>query len=131
MPLYHQANYSKSCIYANDGAEFGLIQQLIQSTLEGISKVVKLHGGYGWDGAAIALSTVQQTVPHLPHDFEEWDELCRSYGFEYVDGESQGRNEYHGTVCCRSVDHCDSLLTDSKSPRAYPGFAKRSRAMTG
>lgn len=36
----------------------------------------------------------QSITPHLERGFEEWEDTCRELGFEYVDFEAKGRNEF-------------------------------------
>ena len=38
----------------------------------------------------------QSTTPYLEKSFEEWEELCMEFGFEYVDAEAKGRNDFGG-----------------------------------
>lgn len=52
--------------------------------------------GYGWDGVCLAVAMPQSVTPHLPLGMEEGEELCRVAGFEYVEAEAKGRNEYGG-----------------------------------
>jgi hypothetical protein len=56
-------------------------------------------GGSGlWDGVCLAVGTRQSEKPGLGVGAEEWDEVCRAFGFEYVDAEARGRNEFGGGV---------------------------------
>lgn len=58
--------------------------------------------GYAWDGVCLAVAmpasntTVGSTPPTTATggDAEEWDERCRGFGFEYVDYEARGRNDF-------------------------------------
>ncbi|KAF2103883.1 hypothetical protein NA57DRAFT_70093 [Rhizodiscina lignyota] len=50
--------------------------------------------GYGGEVVRLAVAMPQSTTPYLEKDFEEWDEMCGEFGFEYVDFEAKGRNEY-------------------------------------
>ncbi|RAL59798.1 hypothetical protein DID88_000427 [Monilinia fructigena] len=50
--------------------------------------------GYTWDGVCLAVAMPQSTTPYLEKSFDEWEELCQEHGFEFVDFESKGRNEY-------------------------------------
>ena len=38
----------------------------------------------------------QAVTPHLELSFDEWEDICREFGFEFVDAEATGRNEYGG-----------------------------------
>jgi hypothetical protein len=68
----------------------------IKVLLENVAEVVKEGCGYSWDGVCLAVATPQSTTPYLEKSFDEWDELCTDLGFEFVDFESKGRNEYSG-----------------------------------
>jgi len=61
-----------------------------------VADVVKQGCGYGWDGVCLAVAMAQSVTPHLPLGMEEGEELCRGRGFEYVEAEAKGRNEYGG-----------------------------------
>ena len=49
-----------------------------------------------WDGAVLAVATPQSTTPHLQKTLEEWEGICSEHGFEYIDSEAKGRNEFGG-----------------------------------
>lgn len=65
-----------------------------QSTLKSISDVVDQNGGYGWEGVRLAVAMPQSTTPYLQKEYEEWDGMCGEHGFEYIDFEATGRNEF-------------------------------------
>lgn len=71
----------------------------IRASLASISTVfthaLDLHGGMlDWDGTFLAVAMPQSVTPCLEVTFDEWDDLAREYGAEYVDGEGRGRNEF-------------------------------------
>jgi len=66
----------------------------ITETLAAVQEVVQEHVGYEWDGVCIAVAMSQSKTPWLEKSFEEWEDLCREKGFEYVDSETKGRNEF-------------------------------------
>lgn len=68
----------------------------VKDLMEGVAEVVKEGCGLMWDGACLAVGMPQSTTPYLEKTFDEWEELCQEYGFEFVDFESKGRNEYSG-----------------------------------
>jgi hypothetical protein len=68
----------------------------VRILLENVAEVVKEGCGYSWDGVCLAVAMPQSTTPYLEKSFDEWEELCQEFGFEYVDFESKGRNEYAG-----------------------------------
>lgn len=68
----------------------------VKTLLENVSEVVKEGCGYSWDGVCLAIAMPQSTTPHLEKTFEEWDDFCQDFGFEFVDFEAKGRNEFSG-----------------------------------
>lgn len=68
----------------------------IKTLLENVSEVVKEGCGYSWDGVCLAVAMPQSSTPYLEKSFDEWEEICQDCGFEFVDFESKGRNEYSG-----------------------------------
>ncbi|KAH7419119.1 hypothetical protein BKA64DRAFT_6592 [Cadophora sp. MPI-SDFR-AT-0126] len=66
----------------------------VKDLMEGVAEVVKEGCGLMWDGVCLAVGMQQSTTPYLEKSFDEWEELCQEYGFEFVDFESKGRNEY-------------------------------------
>lgn len=67
-------------------------------TLKAVSEVIKKARGYSWDGVCLAVATHQSTVPYLDKDVDEWEDICRSFDFEYIDAEAKGRNDYGGML---------------------------------
>jgi len=72
--------------------ELGSVKEL----LENVAEVVKEGCGYGWDGVCLAVAMPQSRTPYLEKGFEEWEEICQEWGFEFVDFEGKGRNEFSG-----------------------------------
>ncbi|KAK0113204.1 hypothetical protein ONS95_014899 [Cadophora gregata] len=66
----------------------------VKNLMEGVAEVVKEGCGLMWDGVCLAVGMPQSTTPYLEKSFDEWEELCQEYGFEFVDFESKGRNQY-------------------------------------
>ena len=71
-------------------------QDSIKNTLSAIAKVIRSSQGDGWDGVLLATALPQSTTPKLQLTFDEWEDTCREHGFEYVDSEATGRNEFGG-----------------------------------
>lgn len=72
--------------------------QAFKILLESVAEVVKEGCGYTWDGVCLAVAMPQSTTPYLEKSFDEWEELCQEHGFEFIDFESKGRNEYSGKI---------------------------------
>ncbi|OCK93188.1 uncharacterized protein K441DRAFT_566639 [Cenococcum geophilum 1.58] len=67
---------------------------VIKQTLQAIADVVEKACGYSSDAVCLAVAMPQSTTPYLEKSFEEWEELCMEFGFEYVDAEAKGRNDF-------------------------------------
>jgi hypothetical protein len=65
-----------------------------KETMKAIQAVIEKATGYGWDGTLLAVGMPQSITPRLTMEFEEWDDICREYGFEYIDATAKGRNEF-------------------------------------
>jgi hypothetical protein len=72
--------------------------ETIKDTMKSIQSVIEKATGYGWDGTLLAAGMPQSTTPRLQMDFEEWDDICRVFGFEYIDTGAKGKNEYEEPV---------------------------------
>jgi hypothetical protein len=72
--------------------------EAVKGSLKAVSTVVKKGCGYSWDGICLAVGMAQSETPHLQMGFEEWEDMCREFQFEYVDSEAKGRNEFGGTL---------------------------------
>ena len=68
----------------------------VKEMLESVGEVVKEGCGMAWDGVCLAVAMPQSVAPSLDKSFDEWEELCQDFGFEFVDFENKGRNEYSG-----------------------------------
>lgn len=71
----------------------------VKDLLENVGEVIKEGCGMVWDGACLAVAMPQSVTPYLEKSFDDWEELCQQSGFEFVDFESKGRNEYSGEYC--------------------------------
>ncbi|KAG9240171.1 hypothetical protein BJ878DRAFT_430866 [Calycina marina] len=77
----------------------------VRELLTAVQNVVN-GSGYGWDGVCLAIAMPQSIVPALEMGAEEWDDLCTKYGFEFVDSEATGKNQYSGMMdilACENV----------------------------
>ncbi|KAI9820948.1 MAG: hypothetical protein M1832_003420 [Thelocarpon impressellum] len=66
----------------------------VKGCLRAVARVRDQGCGHSWDGACLAVALPQHQTPYLARSFEEWEDLAREWGFEYVDSESRGRNEF-------------------------------------
>lgn len=67
-----------------------------------MGEVVKEGCGMTWDGVCLAVGMPRGEVGGDEKirgmKEEEWEGLCQDWGFEWVDWEERGRNEYSGTL---------------------------------
>ena len=72
--------------------------QAVEETMKTIKEVIETHMGYDWDGVCLAVAMKQSVVPGLEKSSESWEDTCREYRFEFVDGEEKGKNEFGEVV---------------------------------
>lgn len=53
--------------------------------------------GGPWDGVCLAMRMPQTETPYLTVSHDQWEDKCRDHGFEFVDFEQKGKNEFGGT----------------------------------
>jgi hypothetical protein len=88
----------------SSGAEFEDIKALLTAVarvVEGCKELSSKEGNGEWDGVCLAVGLRRAVVPGLEVLEEEWEDICMERGFEFVDGEveGRGRNEFGG-MCC-------------------------------
>lgn len=66
----------------------------IKETLQAVAKVVETACGYSDDQVRLAVAMPQSTTPYLEKSADDWDDLCMEHGFEFVDSEAKGKNQY-------------------------------------
>ncbi|KAF1837733.1 hypothetical protein BDW02DRAFT_490740 [Decorospora gaudefroyi] len=66
----------------------------IKETMQAVADAIERACGYGGDMICLAVAMPQSTTPYLEKSSEEWEELAMEYGFEYVDSEAKGKNEF-------------------------------------
>jgi hypothetical protein len=62
--------------------------------MQAIADAIEHACGYGGDQVCLAVAMPQSTTPYLDIPSEEWDEICADTGFEYIDFEKTGKNEF-------------------------------------
>jgi hypothetical protein len=70
----------------------------IKDTMQAISDVIERACGYAGDTVCLAVAMPQTTTPYLEKPSDEWEELCMEYGFEYIDSEAKGKNDFGEAV---------------------------------
>ncbi|KAF1960970.1 hypothetical protein CC80DRAFT_269000 [Byssothecium circinans] len=76
----------------------------IKETLKSIADVIEKACGYGGDQVCLAVAMPQSTTPYLDKSNEEWEEECMEYGFEFVDSEAKGKNEFGEEMGVKRVE---------------------------
>ena len=66
----------------------------VKEALKAIADVIEKACGYAGDTVCLAVAMPQSTTPYLELEKEEWEETCLEHGFEYVDSEAKGKNEF-------------------------------------
>ncbi|KAJ4331041.1 hypothetical protein N0V87_009499 [Didymella glomerata] len=75
----------------------------IKDTMQAISDVIERACGYAGDTVCLAVAMPQSTTPYLEKPSEEWEELCMEHGFEFIDSEAKGKNEFGEVVGVQRV----------------------------
>ncbi|KAH7049345.1 alpha and gamma adaptin binding protein p34-domain-containing protein [Macrophomina phaseolina] len=87
-------------VFAKDDAR----KDEVRETMRGIRGVIEAGAGGLWDGVCLAVGVRNKGMVGTSEKvvggdgawgpFEEWDDEARERGFEYVDAEMKGRNEF-------------------------------------
>ncbi|CBX96629.1 hypothetical protein LEMA_P108940.1 [Plenodomus lingam JN3] len=75
----------------------------IKATMQAIADVIERACGFGGDQVCLAVAMPQSTTPYLDKTGEQWEELAAEYGFEYVDFEATGKNDFGEAVGVQRV----------------------------
>jgi hypothetical protein len=89
----------------------------VVKTLKIIQNLIENVAGYAWDGTCLAVATTQSTTPYLDMSFDDWYDACAEYGFEFIDSEAKGKNEYGGTLCFFLGDFVNKMLMGHRTSR--------------
>ncbi|KAL9080397.1 MAG: hypothetical protein Q9157_000853 [Trypethelium eluteriae] len=57
-------------------------------------EVVQALGAWIYCFSKPVTQTDLTVTPYLDLSFDDWDDICRDFGFEFIDAEATGRNEY-------------------------------------
>lgn len=60
--------------------------------------------GYGGDAVCLAVAMPQTITGGVEMENEEWEEVCMEYGFEFVDAEGKGKNEFGEEMGIKRVE---------------------------
>lgn len=69
------------------------VDKVFKEDLRGLEKVVKACG-YTWDGVCLAVAMPHAIQPQIQKAQEDWEDIALERGFEFVDFEAKGRNEF-------------------------------------
>jgi hypothetical protein len=75
----------------------------IKYTMQAIADAIDRACGFGGDQVCLAIAMPQTTTPYLDMASEEWEDICTDTGFEYVDFEKTGKNEFGEKVGVQRV----------------------------
>jgi hypothetical protein len=76
----------------------------VKDTLKAIADVIEHACGYSGDAVCLAVAMPQSMTPSLEKSAEDWEELCLEYGFEFVDSEAKGKNEFGEDVGIKRIE---------------------------
>lgn len=89
----------------------------VRDALEAISEVVDRHVGFDSESVRLAVAMPQSMTPHLEKSYEEWDEICGNYRFEYVDFMAKGKNQFGGQSGFVRLAPKNNVLTACRTNR--------------
>ncbi|GAB7345608.1 hypothetical protein MBLNU457_3907t1 [Dothideomycetes sp. NU457] len=65
--------------------------------IKSIEDVISKACGYSWEGVKLAVATSSsktKTTDSKTFSADEWDDRCMEYGFEFIDAEAHGKNQF-------------------------------------
>jgi hypothetical protein len=71
--------------------------------MQGIADAIERACGFGGDQVCLAVAMPQSTTPYLDLPSEDWEDICTDTGFEYVDFEKTGKNDFGEKVGVQRV----------------------------
>ncbi|TKX24933.1 hypothetical protein C1H76_2886 [Elsinoe australis] len=87
----------------------------VQATIAAIESVIETACGYGWDGMKLAVAMSAPGVKSSSLDYDEWEELCLDQGFEYIDADATGKNDFGEAVGLERLK--DAVKTNDWEPQ--------------
>ncbi|KAH7384390.1 hypothetical protein DE146DRAFT_622171 [Phaeosphaeria sp. MPI-PUGE-AT-0046c] len=66
----------------------------IKDTMQAVADAIERACGFSGDQLCLAVAMPQSTTPYLDLPSEEWEDMCTDTGFEYIDFEKTGKNEF-------------------------------------
>jgi hypothetical protein len=75
----------------------------VKDTMQAIADAIERACGFSGDQVCLAVAMPQSTTPYLDMPSEEWEDICTETGFEYVDFEKTGKNEFGEKVGVQRV----------------------------
>ncbi|KAF2225930.1 hypothetical protein BDZ85DRAFT_73273 [Elsinoe ampelina] len=73
-----------------------VIEDEARAGMEAIESVINKACGYNWEGMKLAVAMSAQTAKpaSLTSSKEEMEDLCMNHGFEFIDADATGKNEF-------------------------------------
>jgi hypothetical protein len=111
----------------------------IKDTMQAIADAIERACGFSGDQVCLAVAMPQSTTPYLDVPNDEWEDMCTDTGFEFVDFEKTGKNEFGEKVGVHrvreSLEACEWESADGldfggdEDDDAFSGFAAEEAEM--
>jgi len=112
----------------------------IKDTMQAVADAIERACGFSGDQVCLAVAMPQTTTPYLDMPNEDWEDICTDAGFEYVDFENTGKNEFGEKVGVHrvreSLEACEwesaegiDFGEDEDDEEAFGGFAAEEAEM--
>lgn len=108
--------------------------------MQAVADAIERACGFSGDQVCLAVAMPQTTTPYLDMPSEDWEDICTNTGFEYVDFEKNGKNEFGEKVGIHrvreSLEACEwesaegiDLGEDDDDEEGFGGFAAEEAEM--
>jgi hypothetical protein len=108
--------------------------------MQAVADAIERACGFSGDQVCLAVAMPQSTTPYLDMPSEDWEDVCTDNGFEYVDFEKTGKNEFGEKVGVHrvreSLEACEwesaegiDFGDDEDGEEGFGGFAAEEAEM--
>ncbi|CAO2655202.1 Nn.00g102660.m01.CDS01 [Neocucurbitaria sp. VM-36] len=101
----------------------------INETMQAIADVIERACGTWGDMLCLAVAMPQSITPYLEKTGEEWENACMEYGFEYIDFDAKGKNEFGEAMGVQRVK--EALETCDWESGGAPDFDENEEGFEG
>lgn len=108
--------------------------------IKSIEDVITKACGYSWEGVKLAVATTStktKTPDSKLFAAEEWDDRCMEHGFEFIDAEVHGKNQFGENTgierlreALEANDWAQNADDDDETDDAYGGFEDEEHEMS-